>query len=31
MLYVLKRHNELIDQVVDTMVVFAKEKMVYIF
>ena len=31
MLYVLKRHNELIDHVVDTMVIFAKEKMVYIF
>ncbi len=31
MLYVLKRHSELIEYVVNTMVTFSKGKMTYIF
>jgi type I restriction-modification system DNA methylase subunit len=31
MLYVLKRHSELIEFVVNTMVIFSKGKMTYIF
>lgn len=31
MLYVLKRHNDLIEFVVNTMVVFSKGKMTYVF
>jgi hypothetical protein len=31
MLYVLKRHNELIDFVVNTMTTFSKGKMTYVF
>jgi len=31
MLYVLKRHAELVEYVVNTMVVFSKGKMTYIF